>query len=304
MTWTEEILGTATLTPLPPRLDNNGQPYLPLVYRFPIGEGDSVSENSALVRPFKRVLEKGKPMGTIGYIFYQEAKAYFVLGALAYSENGRILFFPGGIDRRVTLSPDGKEILGKGILHNIDHLSLESNYRNYHVTLLEKGDDNARYSRLNTQRIKDDMFFWFAISFKDTSTLEPAPRTQEIRLRGHNLSDLKRRYSIIEKSRGDCIFNGIFVDDRPQEQYFINFEFFVSLRQSREYTPPQNVRHTGLAPITKFEDQRKMVMARVHPVLLKGFSGMLWVQASKIIGTHDSDSVFISYSPQMRTTQY
>lgn len=76
MTWTEGILGNATLTPMPPRLHIKGQPYLPLVCRFPVGEGDSVSENSALVRPFKRVLEKGKPMGTIGYIFYQSPSGY------------------------------------------------------------------------------------------------------------------------------------------------------------------------------------------------------------------------------------
>lgn len=113
MTWSEGIIGEAALTPSPPKMDNNGQPYLPLVYEFPIGSGDSVSDSSALVRPFRRVLEKGKPMGTICYIFYQEEETYFVLGALVYSENGRILFFPGGLDRRMVISPHGENVLGQ-----------------------------------------------------------------------------------------------------------------------------------------------------------------------------------------------
>lgn len=268
------------------------------VYSFPIGIGNSVSENPALVRPFKKVLEQGKPMGTIGYIFYQEEEIYFVFGALVYSENGRILFFPGGIDRRMTVSPEGNEILRQGVLQNIDHLSLESNCRNYHVTLLEKRNTNSpRYSRMNTHGVKEDMFFWFAMSIRDVSVLELAPRTQEIRLKGHTWNELKRKYSFIDKSRGDCIFNAVFVDDKPQERYFINFEFYVSLRKSREYTPPENVYHTGLVPVTQFKEQRKKVMTRVHPVLLKGFSGMLWVRVSKIVGTHDDDSVFVNYSP-------
>jgi hypothetical protein len=295
MTWSESILGDATLTPFPPKLDSNGQLYLPLVYSFPIGIGNNVSENSALVRPFKKVLEKGKPMGTIGYIFYQEEEIYFVFGALVYSENGKILFFPGGIDRRMTLSPEGNEILRQGVLQNIDHLSLESNYRNYHVTLLEKSNTNSpKYPRMNTYRVKEDMFFGSQWASGTYPFLNLHP---EIRIKGRTPNELKRKYSFIDKSRGDCIFNAVFVDDKPQERYVINFEFYVSLRKSREYTQPENICHTGLVPVTQFKEQRKKVMARVHPVLLKGFSGMLRVRVSKIVGTHDDDSVFINYPP-------
>ena len=94
-------------------------------------------------------------------------------------------------------------------------------------------------------------------------------------------------------SRGDSIFNVTRADNHPQEPFFINFEFFVSLRQSREYIPESGIYHTGLVPATKVKDQKKEVMSRFHHILLKGFSGSLWVRVSKIIGSQDYDAVFM-----------
>jgi hypothetical protein len=141
------------------------------------------------------------------------------------------------------------------------------------------------------------MFFWFAMSIQNASRLEPAPMSQEIRLKWHNLADLKRKESFISQARGDCVFNVTRVDDHPHEQFFINFEFFVSLNQSKDYLPPSRVTHTGLIPLTTFNDKRKQIATRAHQILLKGFSGSLWVQVTKIIGYHNDHAVFISYSP-------
>jgi hypothetical protein len=138
------------------------------------------------------------------------------------------------------------------------------------------------------------MFLWFVMSIQDAAKLEPAPMTQEIRLRWNNLADLRRRYSIINSARGDCIFNVTFVDDKPKEQYFINFEFFVSLNKLREYTPPLEIYHTGLVPTTQMKDQRSKVMSRAHMVILKEFTGCIWVRVSKILGSHTYHAIFMS----------
>lgn len=70
--WTGEILGGAAVIPLQPEIDKNGDCVLPLLYTFPMGNGESISEGSALVRPFKKILKNGKPVGKIYYIFYKE----------------------------------------------------------------------------------------------------------------------------------------------------------------------------------------------------------------------------------------
>jgi hypothetical protein len=287
MSWEGEELGNASLIPLAPQKDEAGDSYLPLIYDFPLGKNISVDDNSALVRPFRRVLEKGKPIGTINYVFYQENNDYFILGSFVYSDRQRIIFFPGILDRRMTISPEGDEVLGKGILRHIDHLSLESSLRTCHLTLLEKETLHAKYNKFNTKWLQDDMFYWFSMSIQDAWKLEPAPMTQEIRLKWHNFSDLKRRYSIIMNSRGDSIFNITRVDDHPQEQFIINFEFFVSRRQSREYIPQSGIYHTGLVPTVKMKDQRKEIMSRFHHILLKKFRGSLWIRVSKITGSQD-----------------
>ncbi|MGI0044334.1 MAG: hypothetical protein ACRD47_11545 [Nitrososphaeraceae archaeon] len=88
---------------------------------------------------------------------------------------------------------------------------------------------------------KDDIYLWLVMSVRDPSKLEVAPMTQEIRLKWHNLSDLKRRYSLIEKSRTENIFNITRVEKAVAEPFFINFEVFISMKDSQEYEPPQYI---------------------------------------------------------------
>jgi hypothetical protein len=64
-----------------------------------------------------------------------ESERYYILGSFANSPGGKIIFFPGTIDSKLIKTSDEGEILSKGILHNIDHISLEPRFRVYHVTL-------------------------------------------------------------------------------------------------------------------------------------------------------------------------
>jgi hypothetical protein len=57
MSWEGEKLGDASLFPLPPQKNEDGDPYLPLVFHFPLGKKMSIDENSALGRPYRRILE-------------------------------------------------------------------------------------------------------------------------------------------------------------------------------------------------------------------------------------------------------
>lgn len=90
-------------------------------------------------------------------IFSTKMKTEIIfLGLLCISIGGKIIFFPGVSDRRLVRSAEGEEILAKGIVHDIDHISLEGNLRNYHVTMKQKEREGARYPKRNTILIKDE----------------------------------------------------------------------------------------------------------------------------------------------------
>src|SRR6266487_6314261 len=284
----------ASLHALEPLIDDDGQAYVPLMYAFPFGQDLGVNQDSALVRPFHKALHDGKPVGTINYIFYEEGKDYFILGSFVYSPGNKIIFFPGIIDTRLIRSVEEGEILSKGILHNVDHLSLESSLRVYHMTLKQKKIDGSKFPRKNTHRVKDDIFLWFTMGVRNTSVLEKAPKTQEIKLKWINYAELKRKFRFIDESRGNSNFNVTCVNEQPQDDYYINFEFFVSASSHPKDAPSDvGIYHVGLSYNTE-SDLRPKIMTRLHSIDLRGFNGSLWIRVSKIIGKLREDAIFLS----------
>jgi hypothetical protein len=290
----EGMTAMASLHVFDPLIDDDGQAYVPLMYVFPFGQVLGVNQDSALVRPFHKALQDGKPVGKINYIFYEEGKDYFILGSFVYSPGNKIIFFPGIIDTRLIRSVEEGEILSKGILHNVDHISLESNLRVYHMTLKQKKIDGSKYPRKNTHPVKDDIFLWFSMGIRNNKVLEKAPKTQEIKLKWNDYAELKRKFRFIDESRGNANFNVTCVNDQPEENYYINFEFFVSPSFHPKDAPTDiGIYHVGLSYSTK-PDTRPKIMTRLHSIDLGGFSGSLWIRVSKIIGKLKEDAIFLS----------
>jgi hypothetical protein len=295
MEWDEVgIEGKAELIPLDPLVDEKGVKYIPLMYLFPYGRDVlRVDQNSVLVRPFYNVLKEGKPMGTISYVFYQDKENYFILGCFVYTKR-RILFFPGVTNTQLVTTSENGDVTNKDEI--VDHYSLEESLRTYHLTLKNKRESRIKYPKMNTIRVKEDMFLWLCFGIKSANMLETAPKTQEIRLKAHNSIDLKRRVKLIEDSRGS-IFNVVKVKQEPESDFYINFEIFVSTKQSRDDLPPNVIYNVGMSHCnTVDKEDRKDIPTRLHYVLLKGFSGSLWVRVSKLKGTLHNHLVFVSKS--------
>ena len=277
--WTGEALGEADVIPLQQEIDSNGDRILPLLYIFPIGNGGSISESSALVRPFKKILKDGKPIGKIHFVFYKEGQEYYVLGSLAYS-NQRLIFFPGHIDRRMTWAKD-RPILSEGLLHHFDHLTLESSLRTYHLTLIEKATQGIKYEKMNTKFVGKDMILWFVMGVQSADKLEVAPRTQTLRLRWHNPAELNRRYKIIEDARGGR-FPVIEAAEQIEPPFFINFEFLVSLNPSPRAEPPSRLFAAEGSYSESIERKIIDIPTRASFIQPQGFSGLVWIRTSKI----------------------
>lgn len=227
-------IGDAYIKLLDPKIDTKGNPYIPLYYHFPVGIGNSINEYSALVKPFRKLIEEGKPIGKTAFVFYREDNAYFVLGAFAFTN--RTIFFPGLTFSRVIHAPDNRDLTGE--LHNIEHFTLEHNLTDWHIKLIQS---EARYPTQKTRKVNDNVFLWFVMGIPEVNKLEPMPKTQEYQLKAPHKVDLERRKKVMLESVKGSIFPVAGINDNPISPYFINFEFFVSNRKSKELNLPEGV---------------------------------------------------------------
>lgn len=162
------------------------------------------------------------------------------------------------------------------------------------MTLKQKAIDGSKYPRANTTRIRDDIVHWFSMGIRDTSVLELAPKTQEIKLRWKDYADLNRKFKWIDESRGGCKFNVTSVGGQPDSDYYINFEFFVSAtHHEKDAILTTGVYHVGLSSYPVGIDPRHDIMTRSHYVELKDYEGSMWVRVTKILGKLKEHAVWI-----------
>jgi len=158
--------------------------FIKITDRFGKGVGISKDENSSLVRPYRRFLEDGTKVGLVKYICLKDKEKLFVLGSLVYTSKKRILYFPGTIAKKI-IRPPGKlikENLNKDYSNeitepNIDHITLELNFRKWHVKLLDRDE---WYTSKQTREINNSLYFWFQLQIKSLHELEPLPEKQEV----------------------------------------------------------------------------------------------------------------------------
>ena len=77
------------------------EPQLIIKYSLPIGKGRSNDSESAIIRPFKKILHEGKKPGKITFVFLNDNYQYYVLGAFSFTGK-HLIFFPGFKDRRLS----------------------------------------------------------------------------------------------------------------------------------------------------------------------------------------------------------
>ncbi|MGH2612615.1 MAG: hypothetical protein ACRDFB_06145 [Rhabdochlamydiaceae bacterium] len=287
--WDGEKYKIANLDMEPTTFNDDGSSRISIIYNFPMGYGSNSDQESALVRPFRKVIREGKPIGKISYLFFKDGNEHRVLGSFAYTGK-RILYFPSITDRRLTFYSDERYNITENTLH-IDHFSLESNLRTWHWTLLEKKEKSIRMTTQNTKRITSSLFRWFVMGIQSIDRLESMPEKQGIIVNSHS-GDISRRVSIILDSMKKSIFQVTEVRDKVESPYFIIFEFFISTNQLPDFPDVKVFDLRGTS--ATIEDKRSEVLTRNHRIFLRGFSGTIWVRVSKIRGSIPSHAIFVS----------
>jgi len=272
-----------------------------------LGAGRSVNRISALVRPFRLLLDEGKPIGGINYLFYQSDKTR-VLGALCFTPYRRLLFFPGITKRNPRWITEGATLRTIGQTNElIDHLTLDPDFNSWHVTML--GLDNSRKSVLRkyrTKEISESVTYWFGFSILSDNILEECP--DEIRMGFSSSSkDADRRIKIAKSSLRNSVNHvfPLYTDASVTGSNFIHFDFIIDRRNRNCFSnhspkrrtlfdsvPPATTAPTGPPALRSPVPVPLQLPVRSHPVTIPGFQGTIWVTMSMRTGELVQQAVF------------
>jgi hypothetical protein len=284
--WTGGIAGFANISY---EVKEKPVPALKIKYHFPIGEGISTNENSALIRPFRKILQDGKNPGKISYLFLKDHENHFILGGFSFTDNF-LIFFPGTNDRRlVNFGED--QYLNQGKTFHIDHITLEKNLEKFHFKV-EETSEQIKFPNWKTKTIDKNTILWFTLKIQSPDKLEKCPKELRITLY-EAMNEIKRRLSVIEDARKKAIFPITQLKEEPQKPFFWYLEFFVSDNQDKSKVPrtPVTVMKN---PDTDLLDNRTENETRTHQVFFDGFSGSVIVRISKQMGTIKHHSLYES----------
>lgn len=275
-------------------IDNEYTHEIVLSYSFPIGKNSLMNNESNLVKPLQSVIQDGKPFEKLVYVLYQEMnnQLVYVLGTFILSASKRILFFPGIKLSKIKLA-DGR-ILDK--ISNLNHLTLENNFLDWHFTTDEKKEDpKNKFIKNHTKKIDDSTLLWFVMSISSEKVFEELPKELIINFKCSTSDELKRRLKIINDARVNSIFPITYVNDFPKVPHILNFEFFITNNKNilnEENSLPEGI----FSPIKELGTINFNGTIKSHstPIDLEGLNRLLIVRTTKLNGNLNYPGIFIS----------
>ena len=274
--------------PKPSRSNKRSENVIAITLSFSqgFGYGKSKSMSSALARPMKQLFEKGKPIGRFNYVFYKN-DVCSILGSLCYTPGGRVLFFPGLTSRKLIWSKrKGPTPITKATSNElVDHITLDKNFRNVHVTTLFANGTKKHIMSGVSRKVRKDVIFWFGISIQNSEVLEKTPNELTM-IFTTSSTDANRRTKLLEEARNNARHH---VTNLPKgedlkENEFLHFAFFIgpykyeAVNSLPLFVPTQE-------PVVLDYAAKEKVVVRKHPVKLEGLRDRkVWVIVSKHFG--------------------
>lgn len=255
------------------------------------GRGTITSDTSVFIRPFRLLIEEGKDIGKINYLFYQEKNyegkqiSTYTFGALCYTLGKRLLFFPGLIKRKILWwFPMIKNFIPPEGL--VDHFTIESDFKSWHITTLVNKQKEKRKRWLPSFKlleIQPNLYFWFGLSIQNANLLELTPKEVKWPLLQGSYEDLRRKEVIFKKSREGAKFHILKLPENKKRDTFLHFDVLVDKRKFKWF------RTSNLKSVVPFKEPCLMqeiqpnlqFIARVHKVKLKGFKGQIIIGVSQ-----------------------
>jgi hypothetical protein len=209
------------------------------------GSAEGVDDDLAnpLSRSVQQLIEEGKPIKRLSLCYCTEvdgipadtnSAVLYWMGVFILSAAGRILFFPGfAVTADHLLSYKGTKIVHDDVF-NVDHLTIEKNFKSWHITSLKSKKHVGNFKTLN---LDHRLFLWFGLSFSNMSVLRRVKKDTVISVKAPS-SDSKRRIDNFMKSREGAIFQ--IVKFHPEARSyskdgFFHIVFIISTKGAPDY---------------------------------------------------------------------
>jgi hypothetical protein len=262
-----------------------------------IGKGEEVGIANALVRPYRLLINEERRVGKITHSFYQEnTDSFRIFGSFCYTPSNRLLFFPG-IEKKKLLwdSVDTTRVMPT---KNIDHFTLESNRKSWHVTVLNKTQQDWLPSR-QLLEIEPEIFLWFGLSVKNPLEFEKTPKETKL---SFPVKDSQRAINIFHESRDKAVWNilQLHPDETLRDEDYLHFDVYLDFRKLKFFKKQPNFKIAAPTSGSAINSQEVIktgaIPARSHKVKLRGFNGDVWIVVSRHRGSLLNSAIITTIS--------
>lgn len=258
-------------------------------------EAECPFADSAMVRPFRVLIDHGRKVGTINNLFYQDKNSLsaFIVGSVCYTPAKRTLFFPGIKARTFLWHSRAAQVPSKG---SVDHFTVESDLKTWHYTVLHNGmKEDVWLPNNNLTEVEPGLYSWFGMSIKDTGVLEPLYGEYRSKF---DVPKGKELYygDILEKAKKESVLQMSLQDeDEATDREFIHFDFLIDTRPDDQAQDiPLNVSLMPKGPpvlTSNIESSTEQFRMRMHQIKIPEFKGSIIMLVSKHTGKLTQDVI-------------
>jgi hypothetical protein len=217
-------------------MENEDIDTLKLTWSMEIGApGTDDSPDNPFSRAVARLFREGKPFPRLTKCFFKGSNDVpRWLGVIVHSAGDRILFFPGYSTTPTAIRSfvDNTEVWNREFV--LDHVSLESDLKTWHVTSPNSAD---HLGKPRTLELGDSRVLWFGLSFSNEEALRLV-RQETVVSAAVPSSDAQRRVNAFKSSREGTEFSMISLNtEQPRrvDVSFLHFAFVVGPRSFPSY---------------------------------------------------------------------
>lgn len=241
------------------------------------GVGEFEDSQSAVARPYRRMVEDGVDPGNITYVLIRSAprSQHKMLGTFCETSGQRLLFFPGGHIRRLNSLFKRKPTAAAQALDGIvDHITFETSNRKSHVTeVLSNGKRRVVLNLPRRREVGQALYAWFGITLRSVAVLDRIPGKLWFSAECP-ASDVDRRLALFHKA---CKASRICTLSVAQATAgtFLQINFFVDSAPGQIRMTPCSFLPNGPPELRKAIEIPSTMTAQLHGLALHDGVGMI-----------------------------
>ncbi len=256
--------------------------------------GEFNDSDSAIARPYRRLVEDGVDPGSISYLLIPSiaSSQYKILGALCETPGQRLLFFPGCHVRRLNSVFSRKSAsTGKTLQGIVDHITFEVKNRKSHITeVLSNGKRRVALELPRRREVGRKLNAWFGMTVRSVDLFDSVPGRLWFSSKCP-VSDSDRRLDLFRKAGKSSRVSTLPVAS-PANDTFLQVNFFVDFDPGQVRATICTFLPNGPPELQTVIEIPATMTAQLHGLSLQTGVGMVKIHAIVCDGVPAHDVVF------------